>query len=328
MSRAATALSLLILCSCMDNFIFEGEGDCGTYYHIRFKYDYNMKFADAFANEVNCIALFVFDSEGRLIERVESSDKESLSSGAFEIRLELQEGRYDLVAWGGLMNEESFDLLADIEIGNTTKEELMVRMNRENAAVTKDLSPLYHGTLPLEVTSHPGNITETITLMKNTNVIRVVLQELSGNSVDADKFRFDITDDNGALYAWDNDFLVDETLTYLPWSMSTGTAEIQPKTTTSVSVALAEFTIGRMKAGNSPVLNVTNKETGKRVLSIPVADYALLIKGQYNKSMSDQEYLDRQDEYNMTFFLDNNEWVNSSIIINSWKVVINNTEID
>ena len=35
--------------SCENGLIFEGEGDCGVYYRIRFKYDYNIKFADAFA---------------------------------------------------------------------------------------------------------------------------------------------------------------------------------------------------------------------------------------------------------------------------------------
>jgi hypothetical protein len=40
--------------------------------------------------------------------------------------------------------------------------------------------------------------------------------------------------------------------------------------------------------------------------------------------MSNQEYLDRQDEYTMTFFLDEGEWVSSVIYINSWRVVINN----
>ena len=49
------------LVSCDNGLIFEGEGDCGVYYRIRFKYDYNIKFADAFANEVNSIALYVFD---------------------------------------------------------------------------------------------------------------------------------------------------------------------------------------------------------------------------------------------------------------------------
>ena len=45
--------------------------------------------------------------------------------------------------------------------------------------------------------------------------------------------------------------------------------------------------------------------------------------------MSDQEYLDRQDEYNMTFFLDeNNRWLATTIIINSWRVVLNPTDLN
>ena len=44
--------------------------------------------------------------------------------------------------------------------------------------------------------------------------------------------------------------------------------------------------------------------------------------------MDDQEYLDRQDEYALTFFLDeDNKWISSSVIINSWKVVINDVDI-
>ncbi len=41
--------------------------------------------------------------------------------------------------------------------------------------------------------------------------------------------------------------------------------------------------------------------------------------------MSNQEYLYRQDEYPMTFFLDeNNQWINSVIYINAWRIVLNN----
>jgi hypothetical protein len=73
------------------------------------------------------------------------------------------------------------------------------------------------------------------------------------------------------------------------------------------------------------VLTIWNIEENEQVLSIPIADYALLVKGNYNSAMSNQEYLDRQDEYNMTFFLDEGgKWLSASIIINSWRVVLNN----
>ena len=68
-------------------------------------------------------------------------------------------------------------------------------------------------------------------------------------------------------------------------------------------------------------------DKGEKVLSIPLIDYALLVKGHYNRNMDNQEYLDRQDEYNMTFFLDEGEWMSSVILINSWRVVINEEDI-
>ena len=54
----------------------------------------------------------------------------------------------------------------------------------------------------------------------------------------------------------------------------------------------------------------------------------LLVKGKYNRAMTNQEYLDRQDEYSFIFFLDaNNNWLSSHIFINSWRVVLNETEL-
>ena len=58
---------MLVASSCNDGLrIFDGEGDCGVY--ISFKYDYNIKRANAFANEVNSIALYVFDQNDVLVD--------------------------------------------------------------------------------------------------------------------------------------------------------------------------------------------------------------------------------------------------------------------
>lgn len=327
--------AMLATSSCRSGLIFEGEGDCGVYYRIRFKYDYNIKFADAFANEVNSIALYVFDGNDILIEEIATDKKEDLSSENFEIPLELEPGKYTLLALGGLMEEQSFDLSADVNVGRTKLQEMQVKMHRNHdensrASVDEDLLPLYHGAMKLEVTDVPGEYTETMSLMKNTNYVRILLHEMSGHEMDADKFIFEIKDDNG-LYGWDNTLLEDEMITYSAWSQETGTAEIEEQDTragNTVSVALAELTIGRMRAGSSPVLHIRNRETGEDVCRIPFADYALLVKGNYRKDMGDQEYLDRQDEYTMTFFLDEGEWVSSAIYINSWRVVLNNTELN
>lgn len=163
----------------------------------------------------------------------------------------------------------------------------------------------------------------------------MVLQHLSGEAVDKDKFVFTITDTNGSM-DWDNTLLPDEPVTFFAWHTDGRGSrhrlpvpgEIQTVSRAIFSAAIAELTIPRLVKGQKTQLTVTNKETGKPVFSIPLIDYALLVKGFYNRDMDDQEYLDRQDVYDMVFFLDKGDrWLDAYIYINSWKVVLQNSEL-
>ena len=51
----------------------------------------------------------------------------------------------------------------------------------------------------------------TVPLVKNTNTIRIILQQMDGVTVEVDKFEFTITDDNG-LMNYDNKLLEDENI--------------------------------------------------------------------------------------------------------------------
>ena len=63
------------------------------------------------------------------------------------------------------------------------------------------------------------------------------------------------------------------------------------------------------------------------MLNIPLTDYALLVKGYYNRDMADQEFLDRQDVFDLVFFLKNGSWLGSQVYINSWRIVLQDTEL-
>lgn len=331
----ATVVALMF--SSCDSAIYDYEGDCSVNYQVKFKYDMNMKFADAFASEVTSVKLFAFDQSGTLVAMQEEtnpatlSQMDALGNPGYLMPLSLKPGTYDLLAWGGLGNQESFELLGNPSIGTTKLADIQTKMKRAEATVDKDLNRLFHG-LKTQVSfiDEPGTHTTIVPLMKNTNNIRIVLQHLSGEEVVADNFEFAITDNNGWM-AHDNSLVEDETLTYKPWRVDAATAGMGEEGTDEVSAAIAEFTVARMMYDHrsSMVLTVTHKETGEKVFSIPVIDYALMVKGKYNESMSNQEYLDRQDEYNMTFFLnEDGSWASSSVIINSWRVVVNNSVIE
>ncbi len=333
MNRGSELLTVLVgsllLYSC-DSVIYDYEGDCESYYKVRFRYDYNMKFADAFAHEVNTVTLYLIDENGDVVwQKTESG--EPLASGYYEMSVDVDPGTYDLLAWCGTADKGSFTI-PQTDYGK----ELTCTLEREHSAdgaafVDEDLDRLFHGYLPNQIFSDKeGTYYYTVPLVKNTNNVRVVLQHLSGAPVDKDKFTFTITDDNGAM-DWDNSLLEDEPLTYYAWRTDSGTAGIVDSEeagggTHAFSAVIAELTVARLMADKEPRFTVTNNETGEVVFSIPLVDYALLVKGFYNRDMDDQEYLDRQDEYNMTFFLDEGDrWMDTYIYINSWKVVLQNT---
>lgn len=321
-------LSVLFVMTACDG-IYEDEGDCSVHYHVKFRYDMNMKFADAFAHEVNSVTLYVLDEQNNVVWQG-SEQGETLAQEGYAMEVDVAPGSYSLLAWCGLAGGNSFAVPV-----SSRKEDLICSLKREHkldgtAYVKEDLNRLYHGYLEKQTfSSEEGTHTFVVPLVKNTNNIRVVLQHLSGEPVDKDKFTFSITDENGVMN-WDNKLLSDEPVTYYAWHTDSGTAgidDVDSRTVSSFSAAIAELTTARLVKEKVPRLKVTN-DKGETVFSIPLIDYALLVKGEYNRRMDDQEYLDRQDEYNMVFFLDEGDrWMDAYIYINSWKVVLQETGI-
>lgn len=315
-----------------DSVIYDDEGDCSVNYRVKFRYDYNMKYADAFAHEVNTVTLYLLDSDGSVVwQRTEQG--EVLASDDYSMVVDVAPGEYDLLAWCGTTDKGSFSIPETL-VGT----ELTCTLNRQHdtngtAFVTEDLDRLFHGWLPKQTFGETeGTYTYTVPLVKNTNNVRVVLQHISGEAVDKDKFVFTIHDDNGRM-DWNNSLLPDEPMTYYAWHTAAGEAGMdtrsqnaQAESRATFSAAIAELTVSRLMEGQKTRLTVTNKETEETVFSIPLIDYALLVKGFYNRDMDNQEYLDRQDEYDMVFFLDEGDrWVSTYIYINSWKVILQNT---
>ena len=63
---AMTLGSAVVSC---DSILGEEEVDCSVEYRVKFKYDYNMKYADAFSREVGTVTLYAFDDNGKLYIR-------------------------------------------------------------------------------------------------------------------------------------------------------------------------------------------------------------------------------------------------------------------
>ena len=333
-SRKRNIVSRIIgatLCVASMNFafsscekIYEELDPCAHGVSLRFIYDYNMEFANAFPKKVDCLTLYIYDEEGNHVGTRVVTGPELRDEG-FRMTLDLEPGNYRFVAYGGMACEKSsFSMVRTPESGCKYSD---VRAKMDVDCLTnpdrKKLHDMYWGQLTLATADlYQEGVVE---MMKNTNNIRIVLQQMNGEPVDDKDFDFEITDDN-TLFACDNDLIPNGVETYTPWARgqaSTGVMEGSKE----VIEAYAEFSTSRLMLKNSPKLVIRRKD-GEEVVNIPLNNYLLLFRSEFHKDMDKQEFLDRRSEWSMLFFLDEDHtWLKTKIKINDWTVRINDAEI-
>ncbi len=327
------ALLTLTLCAC-DCFIYDGEGNCdepspyepNPIYKVQFVYDYNMNWADAFAEQVNCVTLYVVDQNGDVVWQ-KTEEGTALAQAGYMMDVDVDPGTYSLLVWCGERERGSFSVAT-----STMATDLKCTLSREytpegTAYSDSDLDRWFHGYLEAQTfPDDDGTYVYTVSLVKDTNIFHIVLRHESGDPVDVDNFLFTITADNG-LMDWDNSLIADELIHYEPWDTYTeGATEPYTTRATTTGDAVAELTTARMVMGNDPLLTVRTKADDETLFSIPLVEYLLLIKGNYSQQMGDQEFLDREDEWEIVLLLDeDNYWLPAVIYINSWRVVLQNT---
>ena len=327
-NKKLSYLILLLLCpwimftSC--EYIHEDLMPCERGVSLRFVYDYNMEYANAFPSKVDCVTLYIYDGQGNYVAtREETTDV--LSDENYRMRIDLEPGDYHLVAYGGLACEQHSFAVTDEPVDATDAlSGLSVLMQHDNLTSGKLLHDFFFGSLDVTVEENLYK-DETVYMMKNTNNIRIILQQMNGLPVSDEDFTFRIVNDDNTLFANDNSLIENGYITYMPWAQGQRTVGDGEEGSGKVTVAYAEFSTSRLTTGNHPRLIITNNATDDEVVNIPLNDYLLLLKSDRYADMGDQEYLDRENEWSMIFFLDRNHmWVDAQIIINDWVVRLNN----
>ena len=300
---------------------------CPTGAELRFVYNYNMEFANAFPSQVDCLTLLVYDANGSLVTtRTELTDV--LADEDYRMIVELPVGKYHFVAYGGMAcDKSSFHFVNSIAEGSSLSN-LSLRMHPEYIGANPgvELHPLFYGNLDFTVPENSITYTAaTVYMMKDTNNLRIMLQNIEGQPISPDDFTWEITDDN-TLFDGDNNVVPTESgLTYNPWTTGLGQAGSQGDT--NIEVAFAEFSTSRLTANSSSRLVIKRAKDGEVVISIPLVNYLLLLKSQHFASMSSQEFLDRESRWNMIFFLQHGSWLDTRIVINDWIVRLNSADL-
>ena len=303
MGYGSCLLLLLVLFSCTS--IDETLPECRLY--VRFRYDYNMEFSDAFASQVNRVDVFVFDKDGTFV--IKKSEQGETLGGSYRMPLPLPAGEYRIAAWAGMSDD--FEMPEPVA-GKTTLEELTVRMKREESLVhNKALNPLWYGGVQAVSFTGRQEQTETVSLIKDTNKFRFILQKSGpGEELDINDCLFEIRADNG-YYDWNNDLLDDDMISYRPYYL---------EKVEDVGIVV-EMNTMRLLEHKKVYLTLTRKSDGKELMRIDLIPYLLLTKMD-GHNIPAQEYLDRQSEYAIVFFY-NPELLNflsTKIVINGWTI--------
>ena len=347
--------------------VYDSRQDCVSGVQLRFIHDYHMEpGANSFPLNVDCVTVYAFDPSGNYVGRF-SETSEALRNEGYRMPLPLESGDYHLIVYGGLACEHpTFDITPEFRearAGGLSAENLFVTLptdeNGVSSAKLHDIENrtggLFYGTYDLTVDSEDfgSDYTEhTVNLMKNTNNIQVILQEIGHPyEVDVNDFEFTIVDDNFVLDSNNNAVSTASTgkqHTYKPYATENrivGYVEPSGREGTQmdedesrpVQVGAAEFSTSRLfyQHMDKARLVITSKKetdnagTGRTVIDIPLIAYLAAIRGFGTSWIkSDQEFLDRQSNWNLIFFLQNDRWVRTVISVNGWTVRINDIDLD
>jgi len=305
------------------------DGNCGL--TVRFEYTYNILSAEALKNQADEVCLYIFGEDDILVKQYTST---ITPPNYNSIRLtDLRSGNYHFVAWAQskhITSDQSYFSKPNLKAGVSSIDELTYVLKREEASGFQkhELNNFLVGMA--DVVIDDKNSSVTVELKKVTNKIRIViLPYTSGSTLDVSDYEFFIVDKTGNGHInYDYTLLPDKQITYLPYYA----ANLEPKDTESLlpdeidKAAVVEINTSRLLVENAPRLRIVNKKDGKEIVSMNLPWLFSLTEMEKNNEWTLQEYLDRQDRYNIMLYFNDSMWINGTIIINGW--IINYDEID
>lgn len=303
---------LLLWCSAC-SWVDDDRSGCPTGCWVKLSYTYNMLDVDAAPTQVTDASIFVFDKNGICVARKEA-DSISLRQDNHTIQLPaLPEGDYDILVWAGL---------ADDHYQYTDTSLLLSRT--ETGEQPDRLAALFHGRADREHIDGSYRVIE-IPLTKDTNLFSCVLQSQAGDALESEDFDMEISAGNGSTDHYNlpagNDMVV-----YKPFFFEN--AELE-----GVSVIHTGLNVLRLMENDCTRFRLRHRPSGKTIMDIPLTPYLLLTRHVDALEMSPQEYLDRQDRYDLIFFLAStgepeNPFLCQQIMVNGWIVRLNEAELE
>lgn len=336
-----------MLSSCHD-LMHDDLPPCDMGVDLQFKYDYNVQRADMFNDHVGGVCVFVFDEQGNLVARQDAANEgksQPLKDPNYAMRIDLQPGKYRFATFAfqkkyeEALSQAGAKFHIESPAAGESIEKLRARLDRNAGKVENQAFPLdtlWQGlgnetveVKDLQITHH------TISLIRDTKQLTISLHQLDEPAdIHAEDFSYQITDANGYIN-YDNSLLPDEELTYTPYK-TWNTEFTTPEGTVQERTAHAALMFSRLvlhpvtENDKNAILSIWNKKTGEEVVRINLADCLAQGRGAFeNMNYSAQEFLDREYDYKLDFFLKGDKWqyVKLGISILDWSKRIQRADL-
>lgn len=270
---------------------------------LRFVYRHNIKHADAFAYEMENqeaaknVRLYIYSAEGKFLSS-RLIEGEGLKKNEVDLS-ELDPGDYRLLAWAGL-NAQDYTWTEPAPGSSIDDFRMSVQMVENR--VDRELSGLFQG--ELEYTIPVGGTTDTeFPLVKNTNKIRFILIDANrGTKLTSDAFDFAVTTTNGDLDAH-NEPVSPTRITWLPYLQQVEEVKASGNETTKYEAVCTELNMLRLIDNNTGTLRIRYASEKTPFINVSLTELLKLTQIASHK-LPGQEYLDRQDEYVITAYVD------------------------
>ncbi len=337
-AAAVMMMAGAMMTSSCDSMIYDDQGDCTVHYRVPFTFTMNTLEVDAFPTQVRSVTLHVFDRQGNLVlSKTDSGD--ALSQPDYRMDVDLLPGTYDMLAWAEGPTPEGAHTAFTMGQGSRQEDfdaKLPLLGTAPGLYSDLEVTPLFHGEASGVVCIQEdfGYIDlPTIDLTRDTNTFTLILNNVDGRVMDESDFTITITDSNSEL-DWQNAVVSGtQSFDYRPFAssaISTAPAAAPARADgdgggQTVTGLISEISMGRLMATAHPQLTVVRNLDGAELFSFDLMEYLLMYKGAVNRysRWTAQEYLDRMDEYSMTFFLDDKlDWYTAAgIYVLSWHIV-------
>ena len=249
--------------------------------YLRFSYSYNMSGEDLFQSEVKSVRVFVLNDDGDCIMDMEETDSLRLADPSYRMELPSYVACRKVVVWAGL-SDSNFKLTPDlgVDLAHTS---------------IQDITPLWHCG-PERLLFNEAGRTQTISLVRTTNTVRVVLR-----GCDQSKASMKIYADSHS---------------YGPDHAPKDDGGIAWRQTAMEGRDTAIFHIMRLVPDSAASLEVAYGSQPITFGGQPMLDLVRYFLTSRPEGMTDREYLDR--EHIWTVEIDLEGTVALSVTINGW----------